>query len=341
MDIIVLKPDASADHIRHIVKKLESKGLQANVSTGTERTIIGVIGDTSKVTEEEENAIRAMTWVENVIRIIKPYKLASREFKKENSEINVRGSIIGGKKVQVIAGPCAVENRTILMNIAEQVKKAGAAFLRGGAYKPRTSPYSFQGLGEEGLKYLADVREKTGLPIVTEIMDTKDIDVISKYTDIIQIGARNMQNFRLLLEVGAVRKPVLLKRGLSATIKEWLMSAEYIMSRGNQEVMLCERGIRTFETATRNTLDLSAVPVLKQLTHLPVVVDPSHGVGKWDLVIPMAKAAVAAGADALMIEVHSNPEEALSDGEQSLRPDLFAQLMNELKPIALAVGRDI
>lgn len=341
MDIIVLRPDTSEDHIRHILKKLESKGLKGHVSQGTERTIIGVIGDTTRVTEEEENAIRAMFGVEDVVRLLRPYKLASRDFKKEGTTIEVRGTVIGGKKIVVIAGPCAVENRTILVNIAERVKEAGASFLRGGAYKPRTSPYSFQGLGEEGLKYLADARERTGLPVVTEIMDTKDIEVIVKYTDIVQIGARNMQNFRLLLEVGACNKPVLLKRGLSATIKEWLMSAEYIMSRGNQQVMLCERGIRTFETATRNTLDLSAVPLLKQLTHLPVVVDPSHGVGKWDLVVPMAKAAVAAGADALMIEVHSNPEEALSDGEQSLRPAMFAQLMQELKPVAQAVGREI
>ena len=341
MDIIVLKPVTSEEDIRHILKKLESKGLKANVSQGTERTIIGVIGDTSKVTEDEEDAIRAMTGVENIVRILKPYKLASRDFKKENTEITVKGTVIGGKKIQVIAGPCAVENETIMMNIAGKVKDAGATFLRGGAYKPRTSPYSFQGLGEEGLKYLAGAGKKTGLPVVTEIMDPRDIDKIIEYTDIIQIGARNMQNFRLLLEVGAVNKPVLLKRGLSSTIKEWLMSAEYIMSRGNLNVLLCERGIRTFETATRNTLDLSAVPVLRQLTHLPVVVDPSHGVGKWDLVAPMAKAAVAAGADALIIEVHTNPEEAFSDGEQSLRPDYFAKLMQELKPVAQAVGRDI
>lgn len=341
MDIIVLKPEANDEDIRHILKKLESKGLKANVSRGTERTIIGVIGDTSKITEDEEDAIRAMDFVENVLRILKPYKLASRDFKKENTEINVRGNIIGGKKIHVMAGPCAVENKTMIMAIAEKVKEHGATFLRGGAYKPRTSPYSFQGLGEEGLRYLADAREKTGLPIITEIMDPRDMDVILEYADIIQIGARNMQNFRLLLEVGSVDKPVLLKRGLSSTIKEWLMSAEYIMSRGNQNVMLCERGIRTFETATRNTLDLSAVPVLKKLTHLPVVVDPSHGVGKWDLVAPMAKAAIAAGADALIIEVHINPEEALSDGEQSLKPDIFGQLMKELKPIAEAVGREI
>lgn len=339
MDIIVLKPGTTEDQLRHVVKKLESRGLKANVSQGTERTIIGVIGDTSKVTDEEENAIRAMTWVENVVRIIRPFKLASRDFKRENSEITVRGETIGGRKIPVIAGPCAVENRTILMSIAEKVKAAGASFLRGGAYKPRTSPYAFQGLGEEGLEYLAEARERTGLPVVTELMDPRDVDVIVRYTDIIQIGARNMQNFRLLLEVGSLHKPVLLKRGLSATIKEWLMSAEYILSRGNDQVILCERGIRTFETATRNTLDLSAVPLLKQLTHLPVIVDPSHGVGKWDLVAPMARAAVAAGADGLMIEVHSNPEEALSDGEQSLTPDLFTQLMKELRPIAEVVGR--
>jgi len=341
MDIIVLKPDATEDAIRHILKKLESKGLKASISKGTERTIIGVIGDTSKITEDEENAIRVMTGVESVMRILKPYKLASREFRHEDTLIEVGGRVIGGRKIHVIAGPCAVENRTQMITVAERVKEAGATFIRGGAYKPRTSPYSFQGLGEEGLKYLVEAREKTGLPVVTEIMDPRDMDVIVKYADVIQIGARNMQNFRLLLEVGSVKKPVLLKRGLSATIKEWLMSAEYIMSQGNHQVILCERGIRTFETATRNTLDLSAVPLLKQLTHLPVVVDPSHGVGKWDLVAPMAKAAIAAGADGLLIEVHPNPEEAMSDGEQSLKPDSFAQLMKELRPVAEAVGREI
>jgi 3-deoxy-7-phosphoheptulonate synthase len=341
MDILVLKPGATEEQLKHIIKKLEGRGLQANVSKGTERTIIGVIGDTSKISEDEENAIRAMPGVEDALRILKPYKLASREFKTEDTLIDVRGNIIGGRKIQVFAGPCAVENKTILMSIAQKVKDAGAAFIRGGAFKPRTSPYSFQGLGEEGLKYLAYVRKKTGMPVITEIMDPRDMEVVCKYTDIIQIGTRNMQNFRLLLEVGTAKKPVLLKRGLSATIKEWLMAAEYIMSKGNQRVILCERGIRTFETATRNTLDLSAVPVLKKLTHLPVVVDPSHGVGKWDLVAPMAKAAIAAGADGLIIEVHTNPEEAFSDGEQSLRPDDFKKLMKELKPIAAAVGREI
>ncbi len=341
MDIIVLKPEATDEDLRHVVKKLESKGLKAHVSRGTERTIIGVIGDTSRVSEDEENAIRAIEAVESVTRIIKPYKLASREFKKEQTIVKVKDREIGGKKVVVIAGPCAVENRTILMSIAEKVKAAGASFLRGGAFKPRTSPYSFQGLGVEGLKILAEAREITGLPVVTEIMDPRDMEVVLRYSDIIQIGARNMQNFRLLLEVGQCDRPVLLKRGLSATIKEWLMAAEYILSKGNENVILCERGIRTFETATRNTLDLSAVPLLKELTHLPVVVDPSHGVGRWSLVTPMARAAVAAGADGLLIEVHTNPEEALSDGEQSLKPSLFREMMDQIRPIAEAIGREV
>jgi 3-deoxy-7-phosphoheptulonate synthase len=341
MDIIVLKPTATEEDIRRIVKKLESRGLGVNISKGTERTVIGVIGDTSKIGEDEEDAIRVMPGIEDVMRILKPYKLASRDFRSEDTTIDIRGNIIGGKKIQVMAGPCAVENKTMIISIAEKVREAGASFLRGGAFKPRTSPYSFQGLGEEGLRYLAEARKKTGLPVVTELMDPRDIEVILKYTDIVQIGTRNMQNFRLLLEVGTCDKPILLKRGFSATIKEWLMSAEYIMSRGNQKIILCERGVRTFETATRNTLDISAIPVLKQLTHLPVVVDPSHGVGKWELVAPMSKAAIAAGADGLLIEVHINPEEALSDGEQSLKPDYFKKLMNELKPIATAVGREI
>jgi 3-deoxy-7-phosphoheptulonate synthase len=263
------------------------------------------------------------------------------EFRKERTVINVGGQQIGGIRIAVMAGPCAVENKTLLIEIAKEVKNAGANFIRGGAFKPRTSPYAFQGLEEEGLKYLADARERTGLPIVTEVMDPRDIEMIAQYADVLQIGARNMQNFRLLKEVGLFNKPVLLKRGISATIKEWLMSAEYIMAGGNHNVILCERGIRTYETATRNTLDLSAVPVLKQMTHLPVIVDPSHAVGKWDLVAPMAKAAVAVGADGLIIEVHSNPEEALCDGEQSLKPKSFKQLMEELKPIAKAVGREI
>jgi len=341
MDIIVLKPETTDEEIQNIIKKLEQKGFKTTLSRGAERTIIGVIGDTSKITEEEEETFRVMPGVENVMRILKPYKVASKDFKKTPTLIEVKGHVIGGNKVHVMAGPCSVEGKEMIIDIAKKVKEAGATFLRGGAYKPRTSPYSFQGLGEEGLIYLKEASEKTGLPVVTELMDPRDLDLFVKYVDIIQIGARNMQNFRLLLEVGSVNKPVLLKRGLSATIKEWLMSAEYILSRGNPNVILCERGIRTFETATRNTLDLSAVPVLKQMTHLPVVVDPSHGVGKWDLVPSMAKAAIAAGADGLLIEVHHNPQEALSDGEQSLKPDAFKALMEELKPIAKAVGREI
>jgi 3-deoxy-7-phosphoheptulonate synthase len=342
MDIIVLKPGSKKTHIRNIEKKLAKWGLTANVTIkGTERTIIGVVGDTSRVTVDEENAIRAMDCVEKVMRIIKPFKLASREFQDHDTRISVRGKRIGGRKICVIAGPCAVENRELLLEIADNIKLAGASFIRGGAFKPRSSPYSFQGMGEEGLKILAEARQRTGLPVVTELMDPRDMEVIQKYADVIQIGARNMQNFKLLLEVGLSRKPVVLKRGLSATINEWLMAAEYIMSNGNPNVILCERGIRTFEPSTRNTLDLSAVPVLKQQTHLPIIVDPSHGVGRWDLVAPMAKAAVAAGADGLMLEVHPNPEEAFSDGEQSLKPDMFKKLMSDLKPIAKAVKRDI
>ncbi|MCX7794383.1 MAG: 3-deoxy-7-phosphoheptulonate synthase [Thermodesulfovibrionales bacterium] len=341
MDIIVLSPEATEEQIENILRKLEQYGFKTTVSRGAERTIIGVIGDTSKVTEEEEERFRVMPGVENIMRILKPFKVASKDFKKTPTEIKVRDCIIGGKRIHVMAGPCSVEGKDMIIEIAKRVKDAGATFLRGGAFKPRTSPYTFQGLGEEGLKYLKEASELTGLPVVTELMDPRDIDLFVEYVDVIQIGARNMQNFRLLLEVGKINKPVLLKRGLSATIKEWLMSAEYILSQGNPHVILCERGIRTFETATRNTLDLSAVPVLKQMTHLPVVVDPSHGVGKWDLVPSMAKAAIAAGADGLLIEVHHNPQEALSDGDQSLKPDAFKELMKELKVIAQAVGREI
>ncbi len=339
MDIIVLNRGATAKELRHIIRKLEKRGFSANISKGTERTVIGVIGDTSKINEDESNAFGAMPGVEKIHRITQPFKLASRDFKPGNTVIRVGKTSIGGKKIPVIAGPCAVESLAILMKIGKEVKKSGATFIRGGAFKPRSSPYSFQGLGEEGMKILSQTSKEVGLPVVTEIMDPRDIGVILKYADIIQIGARNMQNFRLLQEVGSHRKPVLLKRGLSATIKELLMAAEYIMSQGNNKVILCERGIRTFETATRNTLDLNAIPVLKKLSHLPVVVDPSHGAGKWDLVSPMAKAAVAAGADGLLIEVHTNPAEALSDGEQSLKPENFKVLMKELRLVARAVGR--
>ena len=336
--IIVLRPDATEEQQEHIIKKLKGLGLQVHISKGTERTILGAIGDEAIL---RSVPLEAIPGVEKVLPILKPYKLASREFRKEDTVIDVGNARIGGKKIVVMAGPCAVENKTLLVEIAKEVKNAGASFLRGGAFKPRTSPYAFQGLEEEGLKYLAEARDRVGLPVVTEVMDPRDITMIAQYADVLQIGARNMQNFRLLKEVGLCRKPVLLKRGISATIKEWLMSAEYIMAGGNHNVILCERGIRTYETATRNTLDLSAVPVLKQMTHLPVIVDPSHAVGKWDLVAPMAKAAVAAGADGLIIEVHPNPEEALCDGEQSLKPKSFKQLMDELRPIAAAVGREM
>ncbi len=337
--IIVLKPDATEEQINHIVEKLKGFGLQIHMSKGEERTIIGAIGDERVLANQP---LEIFPGVEKVMPILQPFKLVSREFKKEDTIIEFENGVkIGGKKIHVMAGPCAIESRELLIQIAEDVKGAGASFIRGGAFKPRTSPYTFQGLGEEGLKYLSEAKSKTGLLVITEVMDPRDIELILPYTDIIQIGTRNMQNFRLLTEVGGYDKPVLLKRGLAATIKEFLMSAEYIMAKGNTKVMLCERGIRTFETYTRNTLDISAIPVIKKLSHLPVIVDPSHGVGKWDLVAPMAKAAVAAGADGLIIEVHPNPEEAFSDGEQSLKPKAFKELMKDLKVIAKAVGREL
>ena len=336
--IIVLKPGATQQQIDHIMAKLKELGLSIHLSRGKERTIIGAIGDDRVL---QNQPISIFPGVENVLPILSPFKLVSREFKNEDTVIDIDGIKIGGKKIQVMAGPCAVEKLDLLIEIAREIKDAGATILRGGAFKPRTSPYSFQGLGQEGLEYLSEAKKKTGLPVVTELMDPRDIDQVLKCADIIQIGARNMQNFRLLKEVGRHDKPVLLKRGLSATIKEFLMSAEYIMSMGNHNVILCERGIRTFESYTRNTLDLSAIPAIKKLSHLPIIVDPSHAVGKWDLVAPMSKAAIAAGADGLIIEVHSNPEEAYSDGEESLRPDQFKSLMTDLRRIALAVDREI
>ncbi len=337
--IIVLRPDVTEDQINHIVDKVTKLGLTPHVSKGTERTIIGVIGpeDVLRVTPLE-----VFSGVEKVLPVLAPYKLVSREFRKEDSLIDLgRGVKIGGKRIVVMAGPCAIESLDSLQEIAAQVKKAGAAVLRGGAFKPRTSPYSFQGLGEEGLKYLKEAGEKLDLVTVTEVMDTRDVGLVAQYADILQIGARNMQNFNLLKEVGLTKKPVLLKRGMSNTVKELLMSAEYILAGGNFNVLLCERGIRTFEDSTRNTLDISAVPVAKQLSHLPVVVDPSHAAGKWGLVGPLAKAGIASGADGLIIEVHNHPEEAASDGAQSLLPENFAALMQELKTLAQAVGREI
>jgi 3-deoxy-7-phosphoheptulonate synthase len=336
--IIVLKPEASEREIDHVLDRLRELGLKSHISTGEERTIIGVIGDDRIL---QNQPLTAFPGVESVTPILAPWKLVSREFKRDNTVIDIGGVKIGGKKLAIMAGPCAVEKIEVTAGIAHDVKASGAGILRGGAYKPRTSPYSFQGVGREGLDYLLEAKRQTGLPIVSEILDTRDIELFLQKVDIIQIGARNMQNFELLKEVGAYDKPVLLKRGLSSTIKEFLLSADYIMSRGNRNVILCERGIRTFETQYRNTLDLAAVPSLKELSHLPVIVDPSHATGKWQLVAPMAKAAVAAGADGLLIEVHSNPECALCDGEESIKPTKFKELMHELKKIAEAVGREI
>lgn len=337
--IIVLRPDATEDQINHIIERVEKLGLKPHVSKGTQRTIIGVIGpeDILRITPLE-----VFPGVEQVLPVLAPYKLVSREFRKENSIIDLgKGVKIGGNKIVVMAGPCAIENFDTLYAIASEIKKAGAAVLRGGAFKPRTSPYSFQGLGEEGLKYLKKAGDELGLVTITEVMDSRDVGLVSSYVDVLQIGARNMQNFNLLKEVGLTKKPVLLKRGLSSTIKELLMSAEYILAGGNFNLIFCERGIRTFEDYTRNTLDISAVPVVKQLSHLPIIVDPSHAAGKWGLVAPLSKAAVASGADGLIIEVHSHPEDALSDGAQSLLPSNFKQLMDSLRTLASVMGREI
>ncbi len=337
--IIVLRPDASKKQLDHLVTKIKSLGLKPWVSKGVERTIVGVIGEEDIIRVQP---LEVFPGVEKVLQILKPYKLASRDFKKEGSVIDIGGGVkVGGKRIVVMAGPCSVESEKLLISIARGVKAAGATVLRGGAFKPRTSPYAFQGLGLKGLKFLAEAKKETGLRIVTELMDIRDLDMVLKYTDVIQIGARNMQNFDLLKEVGKTKKPVLLKRGMANTIKEFLMSAEYVLSEGNFNIILCERGIRTFEDATRFTLDVAAVPVVKNLSHLPIIVDPSHATGKWGLVAPCAKAGIAAGADGLIVEVHPNPEEAMSDGEQSLVPENFAKMMKEVKKVAVAVDREL
>ncbi|MDD4956512.1 MAG: 3-deoxy-7-phosphoheptulonate synthase [Candidatus Omnitrophica bacterium] len=337
--IIVLKPGATKEDIKHVIDKIESLGLKPWISEGVERSIIGVIGREDVV---REMPFEGMAAVERVIPILKPYKLASLDYRSEPTVIDVGGGVkIGGKRLVVMAGPCSIEGRDMLIETALKVKEAGATMLRGGAFKPRTSPYSFQGMGEEGLKYMAEAGKITGLKVVSELMDIRNIDLMLKYCDMIQIGARNMQNFDLLKEVGKTRIPVLLKRGMANTIKEFLMSAEYILAGGNSNVILCERGIRTFETYTRFTLDLNAVPALKCSTHLPVVVDPSHGTGRWGMVGTMSRAAIAAGADGLMIEVHPSPEDAVSDGDQSLLPEKFAGVMEDLKKVAEAVGREV
>jgi 3-deoxy-7-phosphoheptulonate synthase len=336
--IIVMKPYATKEEISSVEQRLIDLGLKPHPIYGEFRTVIGAIGDERLI--KGEHNLFALSGVEEIIPVLKPYKLAGRELKSEDTVIDMGDVKIGGQSpIAVMAGPCAVENAAQLLEVALKVKEAGASILRGGAYKPRTSPYAFQGLAEDGLKMLSDVKAETGLLVVTEVLDTRDVEVVARYTDILQIGTRNMQNFRLLTECGISNKPVLLKRGLCSTIEEWLMAAEYILSSGNQQVMLCERGIRTFETATRNTVDISAIPVIKELSHLPIVVDPSHGTGNWRFVNAVAKAAVAAGADALMIEVHPDPANAVSDGAQSLKPDKFNALVRELLPVAKAVGR--
>jgi 3-deoxy-7-phosphoheptulonate synthase len=334
--IFVLKPGHSEQDLQHLIDRITEAGLKPHVSRGEERTIVGAIGDERKLSTLP---VETLPGIEKVVPILKPYKVVSRDFKKEDSVVTIGKVPIGGRQIQVIAGPCAVEGIDILRDIAVQVKAMGATVLRGGAFKPRTSPYSFQGLGEEGLKYLAAVRDETGLPVVTELMNIRHTELVDKYADAVQIGARNMQNFDLLKEVGKLKKPIILKRGMSATILELLMSAEYIASEGNINIIICERGIRTFETETRNTLDINAVPVLKGLTHLPIVVDPSHATGRWDLVTPTALAGIAAGADGILVEVHTDPEKAVSDGNQSLKPKKFADMMGRVRKVAEAVGR--
>ncbi len=336
--IIVMKHNASPAQIDAVVKQVETSGYRAHLSQGTERTIIGVVGDDRPV---QSHNFEMLSGVEQVLRVLQPFKLASRDFHPEDTIVAVRGVTIGGPKVTIIAGPCSVESRSQLLETAHAVKEAGADILRGGAYKPRTSPYAFQGLGEEGLELLAEAREVTGLPIITGVMSPEAVSLVGRYTDIYQIGARNMQNFPLLTAVGQTRLPVFLKRSMMGTVQECLMAAEYVLSGGNRQLMVCERGIRTFETATRNTLDINAIPLLKQWTHLPVFGDPSHATGKWELIAPTAKAVIAAGADGLMIEVHPHPELALSDGSQSLRPERFAALVAELRILAPAVGRTL
>ena len=336
--VIVMKRGAMQEEIGEVIASIEAMGFAAHVSPGEERTIIGIIGDERPLNPE---SLELLPGVEKVMRVLPPFRLASRDFKPEDSVIPLNGEEIGGNKVVIMAGPCAVESREQMREVAQALKEAGVKILRAGAFKPRTSPYSFQGLGEEGLEILAEIKQETGMAIVTEVMAPEQVPLVTQCADILQIGARNMQNYGLLHAVGQARMPVLLKRGLMATLEEFLLSAEYLLTHGNWQVMLCERGIRTFENYTRNTLDINAVPVLKGLTHLPVVVDPSHGTGKWQLVGAVAKAAVAAGADGLLIEVHPCPERALSDGAQSLKPEKFVQLIVQLRRVAEAVDRSL
>jgi len=337
--IIVLKAGATDTQIDEVAARVRALGYAPHMIRGEIRTVIGAVGDERG--KEDLLSLENFECVESVQRILQPFKLASREIKAEATQVHVNGVVIGGKQIVVMAGPCSVESRDQVLEVAAKVKAAGAQILRGGAFKPRTSPYAFQGLEEAGLKFLAEARRETGLPIVTEVMEPDKVELVAEYADILQIGARNVQNFSLLRRVAEAKKPVLLKRGMATSIQEWLLSAEYVLSGGNPNVILCERGIRTFETTTRFTLDLNAVPVLKKLTHLPVFVDPSHGTGHWEYVESMARAGVAAGADGLIIEVHPRPAEALSDGPQSLKPDRFASVMARLRRVAQAVDRDM
>ena len=337
--IIVFKPKAEQEAVKKIVQQVEAKGVSTHLVIGTEQTICGIIGDTTRIDPKQ---LEVSSIVERVMKVSEPYKLANRAFHPDDSIIDVSGVKVGGDHLALIAGPCSVESKEQVIEIAKAAKAAGANMLRGGAFKPRTSPYAFQGMGTDGLDILLEAKKVTGLPIVSELMSAEYIDEFNEKVDLVQIGARNMQNFDLLKEVGRrCTKPILLKRGLCATYEEWIMSAEYIMASGNKNVILCERGVRTFETYTRNTLDLQAIPVIKKLTHLPIIIDPSHAGGKWWLVEPMAKASVAAGADGLMIEVHNDPENALCDGAQSLRPENYTTLITQIKDIAKIVGKEI
>ena len=337
--IIVMKTTATAKDVEKVSKIITDKGLKVSVVNGTEQSVIGVIGDTTKI---DPRAIEVDMAVDHVMRVSEPYKLANRAFHPDDTIVDIAGVKVGGDNLALIAGPCSVESEEQVIEIAKAAKKAGANILRGGAFKPRTSPYAFQGMGSSGLDILVAAKKATGLPICSELMDAQYLDEFNEKVDLIQIGARNMQNFDLLKKVGAgTKKPILLKRGLSATFEEWIMSAEYIMANGNPNVILCERGIRTFETYTRNTLDLQAIPVIKKLTHLPIIIDPSHAGGKWWLVEPMAKASIAAGCDGLMIEVHNNPEKALCDGPQSLRPEKYEELLKQINKIADVVGKKV
>lgn len=338
--IVIMRADASEDQIEGVLSRIQEEGLSGHLSRGVERTVIGVVGEVATKPQLRE-WLERLPGVEDIVPISKPYKLSSREFQEQATMVEVGGVTIGGSTLVVMAGPCAVESESQLLSTAKAVQAAGATILRGGAYKPSTSPYSFRGLGEEGLRLLALAREVTGMPVVTEVLAPQHVETVARYADILQIGARNMQNFVLLDEVGRCGKPVLLKRGMSATIQEWLLAAEYILSQGNRQLILCERGIRTFETYTRNTMDIAAIPIVERDSHLPIIADPSHGTGKWYLVAPLALAAVAAGADGLLVEVHPNPDAALKDGPQSLTFENFHRLMDQVRAVAAAVGRSL